>query len=598
MKRESPVSAVPRQKRRAFLLLGGAGLLVAFGGIATWTWHERPSAAAVSEALPARPPLAPHAEILGRRLTEAEEKARKSATAIDGMIELGRLYHANDFIPEADACWQWLKNRQPREAKWTYYLADLRRMESDYAGNVALLEATLALAPDYSPAHLQLANLAFKSGDLETAGRYYRDRLKALPQDPYARLGQARIALQQGQPNEAKRLLEELLKDSPHFSSGHNLYAELLATAGDEAGANRHRWLGRETLRYREPDDPWLDELRAWCYDYDRLCVFGTVELQTEQLDQAVTWFERAIEIQPNRSEAYELLASVYLKKNDAARTVRLLDNALPRIERTKSAGVFALLSQAHRQLKRPADALRVAQQGIDQIGSRPELLAELASSLADAGRHEEAVQRWQEALAKSPGDAGMNFNLAKSFLVLRRLDDALAALDRSLTLRPTYLPTLLLRGEIELQANHLDAAEKYLRPAFEFHPEDPQTRRLLARWHLQRGAAAEARRDTDAAEQNYRDGLGLDANQPELLVRLGLLYLLTQRATEAIEPLASFHRLQPESAPGCLFLGQAYAATNQREKAREVLTKGEQLADRAGNTRIANECRALLQRL
>ncbi len=598
VKKGDGVSTQPPRPPRKWLLVGGVVVLVGAGLGGTWFWRAHSNAARIESVLPNPPALSGKAEILAGLLADAERKAKTPSSTTEGVAELGRLYHANDFIAEAAVCWEFLRHEQPNEPRWLYYLADIRRLQSEYSDHAELLEKTLALAPDYAPAHLQLANLVFKSGDLAAAARHYELRLRALPKDPYARLGLARIALQQHRRDDAKSLLQQLLADSPHFSSGHNLYAELLAAEGSEDDANRHRWLGRETLRYREPADPWLDELRAWCYDYDRLCVFGTIEFQADQFDPAANYFERAIRVDRHRPDAYELLGSLYLKRGDAARARSLLETALPLLPPTKSSRIVAFLSQAQRELKQPAEALQTARLGLQQAGPHADLLDALAHALAETGQHEEAVTTWQDALAKSPGDAGMNFNLAKSYLALRRLDDALAALDRSLTLQPTYLPTLLLRGEIELQANHLDVAENYLRPAFESHPEDPDVRRLFAQLHLRRAAAAEASGDRNNAERHYRDGLLVDDQHPELLVRLGLFYLLNNRPDEAVRPLASFHQLQPESAPGCLFLGQAYLATNDPAKARELLTKGVQLAERSGNSRIANECRALLQRL
>ncbi len=587
-----------KTRKTVWLILGGLAA-VAFAsvvGVAVWRQHAIVSRA--QAALPTRPVLVGQPAALGELLTQAEHKAQSPGTALEGLAELGRLYQANGFNAAAEACWRLLRREQPREARWSYYLADLHRAKSDYEGMTGLLEETLRLAPDYAPARLQLANLQFKSGEPAEAERNFRHRLEQLPQDPYARLGLVRLALQGGRKDEAASLLEHVLKDTPHFSTAHNLYAELLAAAGDHAGASRHRWLGRETLRYREPEDPWLDEMLTRCYDYERLCVLGTVEFQTEQHDRAQAYFERAIRVEPGRSSAYELLAAVYLKRQDAGRARDVLEQALPRLTGAKTAEIFTTLGMAYRALQQPAEAIRVARLGLAQVGEQSELLDALGLALADAGNHREAVAAWQAALARNPGDASTNYNLARSYLALRQLDDALDALDRSLTLQPSFLPTLLLRGEIELEAGHLDDAGKYLRPAFESHPEEPQARRLLAEWHLRSAAAAESKSDPAAAERHYRDGLAVDENHAELLVRLGLFYLVHARPSEAIEPLTTYRQLQPESAPGCLFLGQAYAATGQRDQAREILTKGLQLAERSGNTTTAQHCRRLLQQL
>src|SRR5262245_2213424 len=132
----------------------------------------------------------------------------------------------------------------------------------------ALLEQTVQQFPNYAPALLQLAELNLKTGHLDAAAGYYQKRLAFVPKDPYARLGLARIARQSGRRHEARRALEDLLNDTPKFSAGQNLFAEILAAEGDHAGASRHRLLGREAGRFREADDPWLEALQSSCYDY------------------------------------------------------------------------------------------------------------------------------------------------------------------------------------------------------------------------------------------------------------------------------------------------------------------------------------------
>jgi tetratricopeptide (TPR) repeat protein len=597
--REPPTqrSGETERTRPRWLLLGCVALLMVSAAVGVIVWRQHAIVTRIQAALPARPELAGRPAILAESLARSEQKTKSSDTALEGVTELGRLYHANGFTSEAEACWQFLRHEQPAEPRWNYYLADVNRSRSDYPAMSACLEQTLAIDPRYAPARLQLASLQFKSGDLENAERNYQRVVEDSSKNPHARLGLIRVALQANRKDEARSRLEGLLKDNPHFSTAHNLYAELLAAAGDAAGSSKHRWLGRETLRYREAKDPWMDELQRWCYDYDRLCVLGTVEFQSDQHDRAQSYFDRAIAIEPGKPQAYELLSSVHFKRNEVERARDLLEGALPRLTDRTSPRFFISLSLAYRLLQRPDEAIRVVQTGLEHAGPQSELLGELGMALADAGKHKEAVAVWQDALAKNPGDANTNYNLARSFLALRQLDEALDALDRSLTLQPTFVPTLLLRGQIELEAAHLELAERYLRPAFESHPEEPQARRLFAEWHLRMGTAAESKGDTHA-DRYYQTGLSIDDQHSPLLLRLGAFYVARERFTDALPSLVSYHQLQPEDASGCLVLGQALAATGQRDEARTILTKGAELAERTGNVSVGRQCRRMLQQL
>ncbi|MBE2215577.1 MAG: tetratricopeptide repeat protein [Opitutaceae bacterium] len=565
---------------------------------AVWMRSPRVADALDAGELPAVPDLSARPAILADSIAEAMALAHVSSSRLAGVIELGRLYHANQLSREAETCWELLRRAQPEEPRWCYYLADLRRTAGDQDGMIALLKETLRLAPDYAPARLQLANVELKTGKLVEAEANFRLRLDALPRDPYARLGLARVAMQQGRDREARGLLEALLQDTPHFSTAHNLYAGILAAAGDEAEAARHRWLGQETLRFREAEDPWLDELDTWCHDYDRLCARGTLEFLSERHDAARDLFTRAIRLRPDVPQAYELLADLHLQRHKPDEARDLLEAAQPKLNIQPSHHFFTTLSQANRELKQPAEAIRVAREGLAQAENTPELHDALGLALAEAGQHEEAVHAWQAGLAQRPGDASMNYNQALSLLELRRLDEALTALDRSLTLQPTFLPTLLLRGEIEIQAGHLELAEKFLRPAIESHPEHPQARRLMAAWHLGMGGAASAANDAPAAERHYRAGLDLVPDHPGLLLHLGVTCLLNRRFKQAVDPLTAYHTLQPDDPQGCLFLGQAYAGSRQVDKAREILHRGARLAEEAGKGATAARCRRILEQL
>lgn len=586
-----------QRKRRwwRLWLLAALAALSLWGGFA---WRQHAVVSEIRTGLPARPEVASWPAKFVEQVAAAETMARTPSTALSGVTELGRLYHANGFKREAEACWHLMLDRQPREPRWRYYLADLRRAESDNTGMTAFLRQTLELAPDYSPAHLQLANLQLKLGDLTGAERDYRARLALVPRDPYATLGLVRIALQRKRTEEARALLEEILKDAPNFATAHNLYAEILTAAGETNQANWHRWLGVETLRYVEPADPWLDEMQLWCYDYDRLCVLGSVASLRENQDQAKELYERAIELSPDELDAYQLLSVTYLKQERPEQARDLLEQARSRVTKGDLTPLFTQLCRAYRMLRQLTEAERLARQGLAQIGDKAELFETLGLILADMERHQEAVAAYEAALARNPNDASTNYNLAVSLLSLRRLDDVLEALDRSLTLQPTFPPTLLLRGRIEMAAGHWEQAERCLRPVFESHPENTEARRLLAGWHRHMGEQAEQNKDLASAERHYREGSLIDPHNVELLGRLGAFYLVHARFADAVEPLESWHRLQPGHAQGCLLLGQAYAGAGRQEQAREVLAKGALLADQTGDARTAARCREAARRL
>jgi tetratricopeptide (TPR) repeat protein len=585
--------------RKRVALAGAMVGLVVLGAYLTAAWRHRAAVARVQAGLPVPPESNGLPVMFTDRLAAAERKARDPATALDGAAELGRLYHASGFPREAGVCWQLLRAAQPREARWSYYLADLRRVASDYAGLAGFLAQTTELAPNYAPAWLQLADLQFKTGRVAEAERGYQKRLALLPGDPYARLGLARVALQEGRRDTARELIELLVREAPEFSPGHNLYAEMLAAAGDGKGAEKQRWLGRETTRFRAADDPWLDELAAWCFNYEQLCIRGTVEFQTRHGDRGRSFFERAIQLRPEALMAYGLLGGLDLELNDPAKARDTLEKGLRQAGTAKPGVMYYVdLSRCYRELKQPAEAVRVAREGLARRGREFELYDALGVSLGDAGERDAAVEALRTAVALNPDDTNANYNLAIALLAVRQLDEAVAALQRSLALKPTFPSSLVMLAQIEIDSGRWESAARYLDPLYESHPEMPQARRLMAYWHLRAGMAAEERHDLTAAEKHYREGVEIDRNHPDLQARLGTLFLIQGRFAEAVMPLEAFHRLQPNNAQSSLFLGQVYAATGRSNEAKQILLAGAEIAERNGNPATAQNCREILRQL
>ncbi|ACB73884.1 tetratricopeptide repeat protein [Opitutus terrae] len=576
-----------------------AAVLIGLGAWGTAHWLEYRALARIQQSLPPLPALGQRPAVLGERLAQARAAALAGDRVIEHAAELGRLFHANGFHREAQVCWEALRSAQPRVARWSYYLADLRRTAGDQAGYVALLEETVARAPDYSPAWLQLAGVRFKSGEIDAAASAYQRRLALLPGDSYARLGLARVALHHQRTAEARDLIEQIVREDPKFPTSHNLYAEMLAADGNRDGARQQRWLARQAGRFREADDPWLTELNAWCFDPDRLFMLGTIDFQTERHQEARAFYEKAVQLAPEDAEAHALLGDLYLKQGDPARARDALEHSLrmPRPGKPP-AMLFVNLSQAYRELHDSAQALAIVERGLREASVSFDLHNAHGIALADLGRHEEAIAAYRRGLATQRGNAEINFNLAISLLVLGRGDEAHAHLKQSLTLQPTFPKALALLGRMEMSAGLWREAEQYLRPLYEAFPEAPDSHQLLAEWELRAGSAASEQNDAAAAEGHFRAGLALAPEQPDLNLQLGVLLVTLGRAADAVPPFETYRRVRPEDPSGALFLGQTYAQLGRIPDARRVLAEGEQLATRAGNATTAQHCREILSQL
>lgn len=584
-------SAFPRTRTirvAIVLLLAGAA------GGAVFLFRQR-HLAAVRAALPA-PPLAGASAALREQLAAAQAQAAHGDPA--AIATLGRLYHANGFAREAGECWRVLVREQPGDARWRYYLADLRRHAGDQAGAEAELSATVALDASYSPAWLQLAEMKLKSGRADAAESDYQRRLALLPGDPYATLGLARIAELRGRRPEAMALLESAIKHHPKFSAAHNLYAELQAADGNEAAADLHRWLGRDAGRFREAEDPWLDELNAACLESRRLTHLGTIAYQTGRGDLGRAQFEKAIVLAPGDPLAYQLLGELLLEKGETAKAREFLESGIARASvAPPTPAHYIKLSEAWMAQQKPVEARDALTAGLARHPDAAELHLAWGNWLARNDHPAEAAEAYRRALTLNPSLAEADFALATLLLQQGRRDEAVAALQHAREMQPTFPKALLLLARLEMDAGRLDRAGDYLLPLLKANPGVPEIRSIVARWHQQRGRAVE-KRDPMEAERRYRAGLALVADDAALNADLGALLLFSGRVEPAVAALEIAWRASSSEPQLALLLGQAYARTGRLSDAREVLTAGLRQAEQRGQAGTVRNFREILSAL
>lgn len=599
---------------RARLLFGAFFATAAIGVFLFWShWRQERLETFLRESIPTSPSKISAGEF-AQRLARVNAQARASRDAANALAELGRLYQANGYAAQATQCWRALEQVLPKDAHWPYYLSDLARVRSDDEALDENLLRTVELAPTYAPAWLRLGDWQLKNGRIDAAQGSYARRLALLPKDPYARLGLARVALQKGDRTAAGALLAELVQDTPAFSSGHNLYAEYLEANGDSSAASRQRWLGRETGRYREVDDPWLDELTERCYDYQRLLVLGTLDFQTERGDKGEGFFRRALQVEPHAYPAYEQLGRLYLKNHDAARARDILEEGLrqpsasavgdqgkgtlSRSFTRPSSLYYVNLSQAYRDLKQSQKAVEVAREGLAKLGDGLELEDALGIALGAQGDYDEAIDVLQRALAFNINDSDSNYNLALCLRAVGREPEALEALHRSLVLQPTFPSALLILAKVEMNAGNLEGAEKYIKPLYESHPEMKDVRDLALEWRMKMAKNAETRKDYSAAERQYRGALSIAEDDPNIISHLGVMLLVAGQPQQALPWLESYHKIQPSDSRGALFLGQAYAMLGRFPEARRVLSEGITAAENGNAAETAVHLREILRSL
>lgn len=427
---------------RRTLALGSVALLLLGGGVGGYYWHRAEQQALVfASAVPVVPDISNWPEPFRRRIEAAE---RRLATApLEALAELSRLYHANGFFAEAAQCYAGLEQLQPDEARWPHLHATILSGYGDNEPALLLWQRAVKLDPDYVPARLRLGDVHLKLSNRPAAAEVYRAILADHPQESYAQLGLARCEYEAGNWEKARQLLEPLVAQT-NYLLGYDLIVTVYEQLGRQADATAIRSRVRESGAYRDPTDPWVDDLADDCYDVYRLSLASGAAQRNSNFALAYRRIEQALALAPEQATLHFQLGN--LNKNTKA-----FSKARQNYERAAELkpdfpDAWIELSIASETLGDRAAGDRAMIEGLKRCPASPGMLLLNARRLVREQRLEESIPLFQESIRLRPNEADAYLLLATVLVRLGRTDQAMEYVDGALRAEPDHPGALNIR--------------------------------------------------------------------------------------------------------------------------------------------------------
>ena len=455
-------------------------------GVLLYAGVSQARRAAYAARLPALPELSGQPPALREHLETADRAARDRPTSADAVGALGLAYHADLFLDHADRAYAAAEALSGGAWRWTYYRTLAHGLRGNTQGLAEGLRQVVAAAPDFGPAWWRLGEAEFKAGRYDGAAEAWRralplgepaaeaaapgDRALGAPVSAYAALGLARVALVQGNPEDAAGRLEAVTAAAPGFGPAFRLLGDAYATLDRIEDAARAVRTADRLPQY----EAYLDPLSEALIRESRSTTFLLQQAATADLTTNAAWREylirRALEFDPDHQVALAELATMF-------RVLRRYEEALELLERQRrlrpdDLGILADIGRCLSSLRRYAEAepmLRRALEGLDNAPTRYELglalagtgrlgeaiaeysraldhnpnhpgaLNNLGVALASQGRMDEAARRFERLIAVDPGDAGAHANLGLALAAAGAPDRAANAFREALRLDPAH---------------------------------------------------------------------------------------------------------------------------------------------------------------
>ncbi|MCX6629961.1 MAG: tetratricopeptide repeat protein, partial [Candidatus Solibacter sp.] len=297
---------------------------------------------------------------------------------------------------------------------------------------VATLRRATELNPGYSAAQLKLAELMIRSRDeelLKEAELRIQKILTDNPGDDDALFTLAAAQAQLGKPQDAERYLNEVLKRSPANLRSKMALALLKVAEQDLTGAE-------QILKGAIQQAPASD---------DAVVALATLYAGMGRLSEAEPLFMKGIQLNPGNTDAWISLGSLQLKAGKKAVAEQSFKRAaeLPKTKAPLAYVVFLI-----RQDRR-AQAIAHLEQMFSANESNRVVRSALVAGYLTANRQPEAETILNDALKKNRLDLEALLQRSQIYFRKRNFGDALADLDKALSVSPTSPQAHYLRSKI-----------------------------------------------------------------------------------------------------------------------------------------------------
>ena len=283
----------------------------------------------------------------------------------------------------------------------------------------------------------------------------------------------------------------------------------------------------------------------------------------------ALTYFERALEIEPDLASAWFGKGLCYCQLGKYEEGLKALDQALARAPKNKDYLYVKGVCLEWRGEPYYKEAELYYQRAMAVAPENAQLHHKLGTLYQRQGRFQEAIEEFQQALKLDPSYYVSYNNLANCYVRLNHPEKAIELYQKAIALCPNPsdyhfyyqlgLAYLLLNRPKEAKASFL--IETALNPDF-IEP------------HLNLGNLYLLEQDFERALEEYQEVLAIAPDNPQAHYNLGQLYLLLNMPGSALKHFQKYVELNPENGEAHYLLGFCYSKIGDKKRAWQEYIK------------------------
>lgn len=556
---------------------------------------EIPDAGLSSESLAALHTMRAEAHLaLGKR-AEAEQSIQAAAQADPDQPELfltrAKLALLEQQKDQAKQLVDDALKQDPKLTEALFLKASMLESEQRPGDAARIYRQIIANDATQLRAHLALASLQLKQGDLGAADKSVQAAEKLAAKSPLVLYARGILELQRGKPDLASSALMEVLRVAPdHLPSvlayamasyGLGNYEQSMSSAGKVLGAAPDNLIAAKILAASQMRSGNIagairnldSTLTKHPDDVRLLALAGDAHLRGGDYDKAMAYLDKAAKLEPENAALKTRLAPGKLATGDDGKALADLEAATGLIDRASQADVAVVMLQVMANLKRK--------------------------------EYDKALQAVAALEKKLPGDPVTHDLRAAALLGKQDRGGARKALEQALSIEPGYLPAAINLARLDMQDRKPETARRRIESILALDKDNAKAMLAMADlaaagkkdreyvdW-LERAAKADPKSIEPTvglvqyylAKKEFKKALALasaaSSANPDNLQAMNLLGTTQLASGDNANAAATFGRITqkaPQSPDAYLRLAAAQIAAKQPATARAALKKAIQL--------------------
>jgi len=302
-----------------------------------------------------------------------------------------------------------------------------------------------------------------------------------------------------------------------------------------------------QTLISHHPSESLLHNINGVCYK------------AVDQLEMAVSCFEKAIAIKPDFTDAHYNLGLTLQELNQLDAAIKSYQVTLALQNNYIKA--YNNLGIIYKELGQLDDAVKYYEQAIALQPDYAEAHNNLGTTFQEMGQLDEAVNCYDKALVIQPDYVEVHNNLGNTFNLLGQNDEALNSYKQVLSINPDSADAHNNIGIIYQEISQVEEAINYYKKVIAINPEHAEANNNL-------GACHYGLEQFEAAVKNYRKAIAINPDYDEAHFNLGTSLNKLGQSDEALNSFKQTLIINPDFADAYNSIGMILRELGQTDEA------------------------------